>query len=70
MVYMILTCKGYLGPDIWPKTPNQVGNTESMMRTMWNTEAMRRRKSSGKPKCPLGPTEKKARHVRALFFYD
>ncbi len=70
VVCMVLTGEGRLGPDIWPETPQQAESTESMMRTTWNTEAMRRRKGSGKPDCPWAPTGKEARHLRALFFYD
>ena len=70
VVYMVLTGKRRLGPDIWPETPQQAKSTESMMRITWNTEAMRRRKASGKPDCPLAPTGKEARHVRALLFCD
>ena len=67
---MVLTGEGRLGPDIWPETPQQAESTESMMRITWNTEAMRRQKASGKPDCPLAPTGKEARHVRALLFCD
>lgn len=67
MVCMVLTGEGRLGPDIWPETPQQAESTESMMRATWNTEAMRRRKASGTSDCPLSPTGKEARHVRALF---
>ncbi len=67
---MVLTDKGYLGPDILPKTSQQAENTESMMRTMWNSKAIRQQKGSGKPDCPLAPMGKEARHVRALLFCD
>lgn len=30
---MVITGKGYAGPDIWPKTPEQAKNTEDMMKT-------------------------------------
>ncbi len=70
VICMVLTGEGRLGPDIWPKTPQQVESTESMMRTTWNTEAMRQQKDSGKPDYPLAPMGKEARHVRALLFCD
>ena len=39
-VCMVLTGKGCLGQDIWPETPQQAESMESIMRTMWNTEAI------------------------------
>ena len=41
MVYMILTSKGRLGPDIWSETFQQVESTEHILRAMLNTKAMR-----------------------------
>ncbi len=70
VVCMVLTGKGRLGPDIWPETPQQAESIESMMRITWNTEALRRQKGRGKPNCPLAPTRKEARQVRALLFCD
>ncbi len=70
VVCMVLTGEGRLGPDIWPESPQQAKSTESMMRTTWNIEAMRRRKGSGKPDCPLTPTGKVVRHIHALLFCD
>ncbi len=67
---MVLTGEGYLGPDIWPKTPQQAESTKSILRTTWNTEARRQQKDSGKPDYPLAPTGKEVRHVHALLFCD
>ncbi len=41
VICMVLTGEGRLGPDIWPETTQQAESTESMLRTMWNVEAMR-----------------------------
>ncbi len=67
---MVLTGKGRLGLDIWLETPQQAESMENMMRTTWNAEAMRPRKSSGKSDCLLAPIGKGARHIYALLFCD
>lgn len=41
VTYMILTGKGHLEPDIWPKALKQVESIGSMMSTMWNIETIR-----------------------------
>lgn len=35
ILYMILTGKRYLEPDIWPKTADKVESIEDMMRKVW-----------------------------------
>ena len=60
---MVLTVERHLGPDIWPKTPQQAKIMESIIRITWNTEAMQQQKASGKPNCPLVSTGKETRHV-------
>ncbi len=37
---MVLTGKGRLGLDIWPKTPQQTETIESMIRITWNAGAI------------------------------
>lgn len=34
VVYMVITSKGCLGQDIWPKTPNQGTTTKKMIFTI------------------------------------
>ncbi len=38
---MVMTGEGYLGPDIWPETPNQGTDIEEISLTKWYKEAMK-----------------------------
>ena len=66
---MVLTGKGRLGPDIWPKTPEQAESTEDMMRSIWGKEAHRQCKANGTKSCPLSPSGKETRFVSLLYCY-
>ena len=66
---MVLTDKGRLRLDIWLETPKQAKNTENMMSTMWNIEAICQRKVNGRPDYPLFPTGKEARHMHTFLFF-
>lgn len=68
MIYMVLTDKDRLGPDIWPETSQQAKSIESMMKTIWNTEAMRQQKASGMSDSLLSPDGNEIKHVRVLFW--
>ena len=70
MLCMVLTGKGRLEPDIWPKTLQQAESTKSIMKTTLNKEAMRWQKASKRSDFSLFSTNKKTRHVRALLFCD
>ncbi len=63
---MILTGDRRLGPDIWPKTPDQAEGTEEMMRTVWAEEIHHRQKTCGMKICSLSSFGKEARHVSPL----
>lgn len=65
---MVLTGEGRLGPNIWPKTPEQAESTESIMKITWGAEANHRRKTSGMTDNPLSSTGKKVKYVYLLLF--
>lgn len=70
MLYMVLTGKRRLGPDIWPKTPQQAKSTKNMIGAMWNMETMHWQKASGRLDFLLSLTNKKAKHIHILLFND
>ena len=70
MILMVLTEKGHLGADIWPKTPQQAKSTKSIMRAAWNTKAMHWQNASRTLDSPLCPTGEEAKHVGALLIFD
>ena len=70
MIYMLLTGKDRLGPDIWPETLQQAKSTKSMMRAAWNTEAMRWQNASKMLDSPLSATGGEARQVDAYLICD
>ncbi len=70
VVYIVLTGKGRLESNIWPETPQQAESMESMMRTTWNTEVIWQQKDSRKLDCLLASTEKEAKYIRVILFYD
>ncbi len=70
VVCIVLTGEERVEPDILPETPQQAERMESMIRTIWNTEAIWRQKGSKKPDCPLTSTDKKARYLHTLLFCD
>lgn len=70
MLYIVLTGKGCLMPDIWPKTPQQAKSIQKMIRVIWNIETICQQKASGRSDFPLSPIDKEAKHVRTLLFCD
>ncbi len=42
VVYMPMTGAERLGPDVWPKTPNQGTGTEEIILTTWYKEVIKR----------------------------
>ena len=67
--YIVLTGKGRLGPNIWPKTPKQAGSIENMIRLIWGKEAHWQYKTSGTKSCVLSPPGKKVRFVGPPYCY-
>ncbi len=60
---MVMTGEGRLGPDIWPKTPNQGTGTEEMILTIWYKEAMKRSEINPQQHHPPIPSAKEARYA-------
>ena len=69
VVCMVLIRKRRLGPDIWPKTPEQAESIKDMMRSIGGKEEYWRCKISGTKSCPLSPSSKEARFVGRPYCY-
>ena len=66
---MILTSKRRLGPDIWPKTPEQAESTEDMMRSIWGKETHCQCNASETKSCLLFSSGKEVRYVGPPYCY-
>ena len=68
-IYMVLTSKAHLGPNIWPKTPKQAESTKDMMRLIWGKEVYWQYKASATKSYSLSPSSKEARFVGPSHYY-
>lgn len=65
---MILTDKGHLSLDMWPKTAQQAESTENIIRATLNKKAICWQKASKRSDFLLFLTDIKIKHLRALLF--
>lgn len=70
IIYMVLTSKGRLGADIWPKARNQAKGVKDIMRRVWDTEVYYWQKASKTNSIVLSPSGKEARNVSLLISYN
>lgn len=68
VVYIVLTGKRCLGPNIWPKTCLQARSTKNKTRLIWNTETIYYKKFGGMSDYLLFLTDKKIRHLHVFFW--
>lgn len=66
---MVITGKGYLGLDIWQKTPNQGFSSEDIILTIWYKEAIKQIKINSQQYHLLSFSAKKACYVGYRYFY-
>lgn len=69
ILYMVLTSKEYLGPDIWLEVVDQAKNIEDIIKRIWAIEANYLQKASGTNAILLTLSDKKAKHISLFTSY-